>query len=120
MAEAFAKSLGLKASSAGAFPAQHVNPLVVQAMAEDGIDISKEKTKLLSPEMAEKADLVVLTDATLESSLPKDIRKKIGKKLLVWSIADPQGQPIEVVRFVRDQIQRNVNSLAEKELLSKR
>ena len=74
--------------------------------------------KLLTPELVEKAGLVVLTDATIESSLPKDIRKKIGKKLMVWSIPDPQGQPIEVVRFARDQIQKDVNSLLEKEAKS--
>ena len=114
MAEGFAKALGLNASSAGTFPASHVNPLVIQAMMEEGIDILGNKPKLVTEEMVEKAGLVVLTDATLEESLPKNIRKRIGRKLVVWSITDPQGQPIEGVRFIRDKIRREVNELVEK------
>ena len=82
-------------------------------MNEDGIDISGNKPKLLTEELAEKAKLVVLTDSTLEDALPKNIRKKIGKKLQVWSISDPKLEPIEGVRFIRDQIKREVDQLAE-------
>jgi len=113
MAEGFAKARGLAASSAGTFPTSYVNPLVIQAMNEDGIDISGNKPKLLTEELAEKAKLVVLTDSTLEDALPKNIRKKIGKKLQVWSISDPKLEPIEGVRFIRDQIKREVDQLAE-------
>ena len=113
MAEGFARTLGLSASSAGTFPASYVNPLVIQAMMEEGIDISSSKPKLLTEEMVENAGLVVLTDATLEEALRKNIRKRIGKKLLVWSISDPKSEPIEGVRFIRDQIRREVNGLAE-------
>ena len=119
MAEGFAKALGLNASSAGTFPSSQVNPLVIQAMMEEGIDISSYKPKLVTEEMVEKAALAVLTDATLEEALPKKIRKKMGKKLVVWSISDPQGQPIEGVRLIRDQIRRQVNELAEKEKVRK-
>lgn len=113
MAEGFAKARGLDASSAGTFPATEVNPLVVQAMREKGIDISDEKTKAITEQMAEDAKVVVLTDSSLESSIPKNIRKKIGKKLVIWSIADPKGQPISVVRFIRDGIEKDVDSLLE-------
>jgi arsenate reductase (thioredoxin) len=113
MAEGFAKVRGLQAHSAGTFPTTYVNPLVVQAMMEEGIDISKNKPKLLSEELAANAKLVVLTDASLEEALPKNIRKKIGKKLQVWSISDPKTEPIEGVRFIRDQIKREVDQLAE-------
>jgi len=82
-------------------------------MDEEGIDLSRNKPKLVSAEMVEKADVVVLTDSNLDQSLPKNIRNKIGKKLVIWSISDPQSQPIEVVRLIRDQIQRQVNELAE-------
>jgi len=92
MAEGFARAKGLSASSAGTFPANHVNPLAVQAMEEEGINIFESKPKLLTEELIEKAQLVILTDATLQDRLPKNLRKKIGKKLVIWSIPDPQGQ----------------------------
>ncbi|MDG6996392.1 MAG: hypothetical protein JRN52_10765 [Nitrososphaerota archaeon] len=116
MAEGFARAKGINAASAGTFPAKQVNPLVVKAMKEKGIDISSARPKSVTEEMVEKAGTVVLTDASLEELLPKNIRKKIGKKLVIWSISDPQGQPIEVVRFVRDNIERSLNSLLEREL----
>ena len=103
----------MQAYSAGTFPTSYVNPLVIQVMNEDGIDISGNKPKLLTEELAEKAKLVVLTDSTLEDALPKNIRKKIGKKLQVWSISDPKLEPIEGVRFIRNQIKREVDQLAE-------
>ena len=59
MAEAFAKRRGLKAASAGTVPATTVNPAVVQAMNEKGIDISSSTPKLLTPEMINQATLVV-------------------------------------------------------------
>lgn len=113
MAEGFAKARGLDASSAGTFPASQVNPIVVQAMMEKGIDISNAKPKAITEQMAEEAKVVVLTDSSLEYSLSKNIRKKIGKKLVIWSIADPKGQPISVVRFIRDSVEKNVDSLLE-------
>jgi len=114
MAEGFARSKGVRASSAGTSPAGEVDPFVIQVMAERGVDISHNRPKLLTPEMVDRASLVVLTDALLKDSLPKEIHKKIGKKLVVWSVADPRGQPIEVVRFVRDKIQQDVDLLIRK------
>jgi arsenate reductase (thioredoxin) len=110
MAEGFAKARGLQASSAGTFPSTEVNPLVVQAMKEKGIDISSARPKAITEQMVEEASIVVLTDSLLEDSLPKNIRKKIGKKLVIWSIADPKGQPISVVRFIRDSIEKDIDS----------
>ncbi len=115
MAEGFAKAKGINATSAGTFPASQISPLVVQAMKEKEIDISSAKPKPITEQMVEEAKVVVLTDASLEELLPKNIRKKIGKKLVTWSISDPQGQPIEVVRFIRDGIEKSLNSLLAKE-----
>ncbi len=115
MAEGFAREFGLTASSAGTVPSTHVNPLVIEAMREVGVDISRGAPKELTGEMIDDADLVVLTDGSLENSLPGNFRKKIRKKAIVWSIPDPQGQPIEVIRFVRDQIERSVSALAKKQ-----
>lgn len=110
MAEGFARAKGISVASAGTFPANQVSPLVVQVMKEKGIDITSAKPKSITKRMVEEAQVVVLTDASLEDLLPKNIRKKIGKKLVTWSISDPQGQPIEVVRYVRDGIERTLDS----------
>lgn len=112
MAEGFAKAMGLRASSAGTFPATQTNARVVQAMAEDGIDVSQNKPKQLTEQMIDAADVVVLTDALLGQAIPGNLRKRMKKKIVEWSIPDPQGKDIEEIRFVRDQIRRMVASLA--------
>jgi arsenate reductase (thioredoxin) len=114
MAEGFAKKLGLNASSAGTFPSTEVNSLVVQAMMEKGVDISQGRPKALTNEMVDQATTVVLTDASLENSIPPKLRSKMKKKLVIWSVADPQGLPIEAIRMIRDQIERNVGELFRK------
>ena len=112
MAEAFAKSMGLSASSAGTFPATQVNPLVVEAMKEVGIDVSGSKPEDLSEKTIDAADVVVLTDVTLANSIPGNLRKRMRKKMVEWSIPDPQGKDLIEIRFVRDQIRKMVNALA--------
>ncbi|MDA4118835.1 MAG: hypothetical protein OK455_10900 [Thaumarchaeota archaeon] len=94
MAEAFAKSMGLSASSAGTFPATQVNPLVVEAMKEVGIDVSGSKPEDLSEKTIDAADVVVLTDVTLANSIPGNLRKRMRKKMVEWSIPDPQGKDL--------------------------
>jgi len=111
MAEGFAKRLGMDAFSAGTFPATHVNPLVVQAMREKGIDINQNKPKELTPDLIERAGLVVLTDASLARSVDKSLAKKMKKKLVEWSVPDPQGKSLEEIRFIRDGIERMVLTL---------
>lgn len=114
MAEGFARALGINASSAGTFPSSSVNTLAIEVMKERGIDIAGSKPKALTEQMVENADVVVLTDSLLEGSITKNIRKKIGKKLVVWSIMDPRGQPIEVVKFIRDEIEKDLKALTSK------
>ena len=58
MAEGFARRLGLAALSAGTFPSTHVNPLVIEAMGEGGVDISKGETKEVTEKMIDNASLV--------------------------------------------------------------
>jgi arsenate reductase (thioredoxin) len=113
MAEGFARELGLHAVSAGTVPSTHVNPLVIDAMREVGVDISGNKPRKLMGEMIDEADLVVLTDAPLEGSLPGNLRRKMRKKVVVWSVPDPQGKTIEEIRFIRDGIKTRVESLAK-------
>lgn len=113
MAEGFARQLGLDASSAGTFPAMSVNSFVVEAMKEVGVDVSQSKPKELTGEMIEDAGLVVLTDASFERAIPDKFRRKMRKKVVHWNIADPQGKPIEEIRYIRDQIRRMVEKLAK-------
>jgi len=112
MAEAFAKRLGLDASSAGTIPSTHINPLVEDAMSEVGVDLSGHDTKGLDQGMIDHADLVVLTDASLEKSIPGNLRKRMKKKVVEWSVPDPQGKSMAEVRFIRDGIERKVEDLA--------
>lgn len=111
MAEGFAKRLGMAASSAGTFPATRVNPLVVEAMREKGIDIAGHETKEVTAQMVERAGLVVLTDGSLKGSMDKGISKRTKGKLVEWSVPDPQGRSLEEIRFIRDDIERKVGAL---------
>ena len=114
IAEGFAKSLGLEAESAGTLPSTYVNPLVVQAMLEKGIDTSHNVPKALTPETIDRADVVVLTDVSIEDSFPRKIKGRMRKKLVRWSIPDLQREPIEGIRLVRDEIELKVIELASK------
>lgn len=111
IAEGFAKDFGLEAVSAGTVPSTHVNPLVIDTMREVGVDISGNKPKKLTSEMIDDADLVVLTDASLDRSLPGNLRRKMRKKAVIWNIGDPQGKTVEEIRFIRDSIKVKVESL---------
>lgn len=116
MAEGFAKEMGLEASSAGTFPSVHVNSLVVDAMREVGIDVSGSRPKELTHEMIDGANIVVLTDASLERAIPGNLWKKMKKKVVEWYLPDPQGKSLDEIREVRDQIKGMVEGLA-RELL---
>ncbi len=112
MAEAFARSLGLKAFSAGTLPPASVNPLVIQVMKEKGIDLSTNKPKLLTTEMINQASTVVTMGCSVEEACPRPMLAKMQKKLVEWDLEDPKGKPIEEVRKVRDEIERRVGELA--------
>jgi protein-tyrosine-phosphatase len=62
--------------------------------------------------MIEHADLVILTDASLERSLPGTLLKKMRKKVVEWNLPDPQGKSIEEIRYIRDEIEGMVKALA--------
>jgi protein-tyrosine-phosphatase len=91
--------------SAGSQPADQLNPSVVRAMAEIGIDISREIPKQLGPEQVRAADVVVTMgcgDACPVYS---------GKRYLDWQLADPAGLDLAAVRPIRDQIAELVDGL---------
>ncbi len=112
MAEAFAKKRGLNAVSAGTIPSGRVNPVVVQAMKEKGIDVANNRPKMLTTEMINEAKLVVTMGCSVEEACPKPILAQMQKKLVDWDLDDPKGKPIEEVRLIRDEIERRVASLS--------
>jgi arsenate reductase len=110
MAEAFANYYGkekLIVSSAGNKPADKVNPVVVEAMKEKGIDISMNKPKLLTFQMAQDADLIVTMGCDDQGICPGPF----FKPTVDWKLEDPKGKLIEKVREIRDEIERKVQNL---------
>ena len=112
MAAAFATVLGsaragatLHARSAGSAPVSAVNPVVVAAMREAGLDVSRETPKVISDDAVRDADLVVTMGCG--DACPYFP----GKRYLDWELEDPARQPIEVVRRVRDEIRSRVEAL---------
>ena len=105
MAEAFANKYGkekVAVSSAGNKPADKVNPVVVEAMKEKGIDISMNKPRLLTFQMAQDADLIVTMGCNDQGICPGPFFKPtVDRKL-----EDPKEKPIERVREIRDDIER--------------
>ena len=112
MAEAFFNRLAegkFKAVSAGTNPADAINPTVVEAMTEVGMDISSKKPKLLTPEMVESADRVVTMGCGMETICPATLVESED-----WELEDPQGKPIEKVREIRDEIRARVIKMLDK------
>ena len=110
MAEAFANHHGkdkIVVSSAGNKPADKVNPMVVEAMKEKGIDISMNKPQLLTFQMAQDADLIVTMGCNDQGICPGPF----FKPTVDWKLEDPKGKPIEKVREIRDDIERRVQTL---------
>jgi arsenate reductase (thioredoxin) len=112
MAEAFAKGLGLNATSAGTMPTEAVNPVVVKAMKEKGIDISSAKPKLLTTEMINRSTHVFTMGCSVEEVCPRPMLARMQKKLVDWKIDDPKGKSIGEVRKIRDEVERRVAALA--------
>ena len=87
--------------------ADRVNPVVVEAMREKGIDISMNKPKLLTAEMAEDADQIITMGCSVEKVCPAPLLKNV----IDWNLEDPKGKPIEKVRQIRDEIEKRVLKL---------
>ncbi len=91
--------------SAGSAPADEINPAVVAAMAEVGLDLSKEFPTPLSTEAVEGADVVVTMGCGDACPVFP------GKRYLDWELPDPAGCPVEEVRAIRDEIDQRVQAL---------
>jgi protein-tyrosine-phosphatase len=115
MAQAFAEKLGLKASSAGTVPSSGVNPVVVEAMRERGIDLSQRTPKVLTADMISNARLVVTMGCSVEEACPKPMLAAMQKKLVDWHLDDPKGRPLEEVRRIRNEIEKKVRKIVQEE-----
>ncbi len=93
--------------SAGSAPADSINPAVVEAMLEEGIDISAEKPKVLSNAAVEASDVVITMGCGDACPFYP------GKRYLDWKLDDPAGQGVAAVRPIRDQIKLLVKELIE-------
>lgn len=96
---------GVHVRSAGSDPADQINPAVIEAMHELGIDLSQEFPKPLTDEVVEAADVVI----TMGRGDACPIYP--GKRYLDWVVDDPAGQPVETVRAIREQIRGRVETL---------
>jgi len=110
MAEAFLSKLSsgkIVAFSAGVKPANQVNPMAVEVMREIGIDMSKQKPKMLTQEMIREADKVITMGCGAEVCRAPLVESED------WGIEDPSCKSIEKFREVRDQIKRRVEKLLD-------
>ena len=111
MAEAFARKIGLRASSAGTVPSTKINPVVIQVMKEKGIDITQNTPKSLTSEMINSATLVVTMGCSVTEVCPKPMLAQMQKKLVDWNLPDPKGKAVDEVRAIRDEIEMRVMEL---------
>ncbi|MEU4098418.1 arsenate reductase ArsC [Streptomyces sp. NPDC026673] len=108
MAAAFLTHLAgdrVEVRSAGSAPADAVNPAVVEAMGETGIDISAEVPKVLTTEAVQTSDVVITMGCG--DACPYFP----GKRYLDWQLDDPAGRGVEAVRPIRDDIEQRVRGL---------
>ncbi|MEV6317288.1 arsenate reductase ArsC [Streptomyces sp. NPDC051776] len=108
MAAAFLSHLAsgqVEVRSAGSAPAETVNPVVVEAMAEVGIDISAETPKILTVDAVQASDVVITMGCGDSCPIFP------GKRYLDWKLEDPAGQGLDAVRPIRDAIETRIRGL---------
>jgi arsenate reductase len=110
MAEGFAKHYGggkVEAVSAGTMPSNEVNPLAIEVMREKGIDISRNRPKLITMQMVQETDTIIVMGCSAQGFCPAPLLGKVTD----WNIEDPKDKPLEKVREIRDQIEEKVKKL---------
>lgn len=93
--------------SAGSAPADTINPAVVEAMSEVGIDISAEAPKVLTVEAVQASDVVITMGCGDTCPVFP------GKRYLDWALPDPAGRGVESVRPIRDEIEKRIRGLID-------
>ena len=109
MAEAFFRKYlpdGFEPISAGTNPAAKINPIVIQAMKEVGIDIEHNSPQNISEQMIKEAKIIVNMGCMDKESCPALFLKDVVE----WQIPDPKGKTIEEVRVIRDQIEQKIKN----------
>ena len=91
--------------SAGSEPADSINPIAVQAMAEEGIDIAGNAPKILTTEAVRESDVVITMGCGDTCPFFP------GKRYEDWELVDPAGKDLSVVREVRDDIKHRIGRL---------
>lgn len=98
-----------RAISAGTEPGERVHPEVVDAMRELGIDLSRAEPRRLTSELAQQAQVLVTMGCGDRCPFVP------GARVEDWPVQDPKGQPLHVVRTIRDELARRVADLLLKE-----
>jgi len=93
--------------SAGSLPADQINPVAVQAMLEEGVDIRTERPKVLTTEAVQASDVVITMGCGDVCPIFP------GKRYEDWTLDDPAGQGIDSVRPIRDQIRQRIEALLD-------
>ncbi|MEV6966072.1 arsenate reductase ArsC [Hamadaea sp. NPDC051192] len=108
MAAGFLRTLAgdaVEVRSAGSAPADQINPVAVQAMAEVGIDITGQRPRILTPEDSEASSVVITMGCG-------DVCPYFpGQRHEDWVLDDPAGQGLDAVRAIRDDIRNRVEKL---------
>ena len=95
----------VRVSSAGSMPADQLNPAVVQAMAEVGLDISRQLPKKVTADKVQTADVVITMGCGDACPIYP------GKRYLDWDLPDPAGLDLAAVRPIREEIRLRVSAL---------
>ena len=93
--------------SAGSEPGDRINPIAVQVMAEEGIDIVGETPKILTTDAVKESDVVITMGCGDTCPIFP------GKRYEDWELTDPAGLPIDQVRPIRDEIKQRIQNLLE-------
>ncbi len=107
MAEAYLRHFAgdaVEVASAGTEAAETPNGGVIAAMAEDGIDISSARPKLIDPSLAARADRIITMGCDVQGVPRIDDD---------WGLPDPKGQPLERVREIREAVKAKARMLAD-------
>jgi arsenate reductase len=100
---------GYRAISAGTRPVSKINPLAIQAMSEVGIDISSQKSKIITEDMIRSSIKSVNMGCIDKTECPMLFINNV----IDWGIEDPKGKPIEKVREIREEIDKRVKEIAQ-------
>jgi protein-tyrosine-phosphatase len=108
MAAGYARALSggaVEVLSGGSEPGDQINPVAIQAMAEEGIDISEAVPQLMTTDQVRESDVVITMGCGDVCPIFP------GKRYEDWELIDPKGRPIEEVRAIRDDIRGRVERL---------